>query len=653
MKTAMKKYISALLFSALIVAGVSYYHYYKEEQHFNNEIDTKILHAAQIAHYIVGDHFHEKALISPPTLIQDMITIKELSSLAREEKMNYIYSLILDKEGVLHFTSSSAKDEELKTGINLTHFYDPYPSNANMIEALKTNKIVWDTNEEPDQWGKFRSVFIPHTTPSGVRYIIGADMELTKIEHLSALVVFKSVVASLIIFLGAIPLLLIYRHTQKETQKILREEVLEATSNLRMLNEKLIFRVEEKTEQLLAQTMTDPLTGLPNRHSLKAQIDNNKVSTLVILNLHNFQEINDFFGSSIGDDLLRQMAKWLQTLHHAHNESIYRLGGDEFLVAIEKKRSNKNLERLCRIFIYHLSKKVFQANGEEITLDVTIGIDNSSAISLAHADIALHQAKQSGKHLGFYLENYGAEERFQANIAMTKMIRKALNDNRIVCYYQPIVSIQTGEIEKYECLVRLIDSNGIAIPPIHFLEIAKKTRLYPQLTRAVAWNACNTFKNRNEEFSINLSISDIVDPTTVRFIHKTIKETNTSKRIVFEILESEGIEDFEAVISFIKKMKSLGAKIAIDDYGTGYSSIENILRLDIDYIKIDGSLIKQINVDPKNALVVESITEFATKLGAKTIAEFVSSEEIYMKIKSLGVSYSQGYYTGKPAPLPV
>ena len=156
------------------------------------------------------------------------------------------------------------------------------------------------------------------------------------------------------------------------------------------------------------------------------------------------------------------------------------------------------------------------------------------------------------------------------------------------------------------------------------------------------------FKNKKESFSVNISIDDIKDANTVQEIISTIIRTNTASRIVFEILESEGIENYDEVANFIIQVKSLGAKIAIDDFGTGYSNFEHILRLNVDYIKIDGSLIKNIQKDKKHRIIVETIVDFAKKTDSKTVAEFVSDETIFSIIKEIGVDFSQGFFTGKP-----
>ena len=194
----------------------------------------------------------------------------------------------------------------------------------------------------------------------------------------------------------------------------------------------------------------------------------------------------------------------------------------------------------------------------------------------------------------------------------------------------------------------MIDTNNEIVPPLSFLPIAKKMKLYSHITKEVIHQSCNTFKDRTETFSVNLSIDDIKDANTVQEIINTIIKTNTASRIVFEILESEGNENYDEVEGFITQIKSLGAKIAIDDFGTGYSNFEHILKLNVDYIKIDGSLIKNIEENKKHQIIVETIVDFAKKMGSKTIAEFVCNENIFSIVKNIDVDFLQGFYIGKP-----
>lgn len=231
---------------------------------------------------------------------------------------------------------------------------------------------------------------------------------------------------------------------------------------------------------------------------------------------------------------------------------------------------------------------------------------------------------------------------------MDKKIKQALVENRIDIYYQPILSTKSNKIEKIECLVRFLEENGDVISPNFFLHVAKRSRLYNEITKFVISKACETFASRTEKFSINLSIEDIIESSTIQYLIKEVKKHALENRMVIEILESEGIDNYAQVIEVIEELKSFGIEIAIDDFGTGYSNFSHLVSLDIDILKIDGSLIKDLHVNASARSIVRSILSFTQELGIKTVAEFVSSKELYDIVKELGVDYAQGYYISKP-----
>lgn len=405
--------------------------------------------------------------------------------------------------------------------------------------------------------------------------------------------------------------------------------------------------IDNHQQKLLTLAYYDQLTSLPNRQKIILDLESNNPTGCAIFNIDNFKEINDFFGIKAGDAILRQLSEWLQTIY----PHPYRIGGDEFAILFYDSLEWNEIRLQLHTILSNLEEKAFTIDDEFIHIGLTVGIAIGGAKLLTHADIALHSAKERKIPIALYKEHHNVEQTYKTNIAMAGSIRKALASERIHCYFQPIVNIKTGKIDKYEALVRMRDENGVLILPNDFLSIAKKTKLYPQITREVIKHSCHVFENRHEEFSINLSDSDIRNPSTVNEIIRIITETNTASRIVFEILESEGIENYDEVTHFITQVKALGAKIAIDDFGTGYSNFENILKLGVDYIKIDGSLIRGITTNNRHAIIIDTIVDFARKIGAETIAEFVSDESIYTSVQEHGIDYSQGYYTGKPEPL--
>jgi EAL domain-containing protein (putative c-di-GMP-specific phosphodiesterase class I) len=236
------------------------------------------------------------------------------------------------------------------------------------------------------------------------------------------------------------------------------------------------------------------------------------------------------------------------------------------------------------------------------------------------------------------------------NIWIFDKIKSAIEDDRIVPYFQGIVNNRTRQIVKYESLIRLIERDGTVLSPFWFLEHAKKTKLYDKLTRIMVAKTFAVFEKSEYEFSLNLTVNDIISDETRSYIYNILEHSPVSKHAVFEIVETEGIVNYEEVIDFIRHVKQFGCKIAIDDFGTGYSNFSYLSKLDVDYIKIDGSLIRNINRDQDHLLTVESILFFARKKGIETIAEFVEDEAIFTTLMNLGVDYSQGYLFSTPQP---
>jgi len=427
----------------------------------------------------------------------------------------------------------------------------------------------------------------------------------------------------------------------------MQERVWEYAQKFQTINQDLEYKIKDKTRELIQTLYHDTLTTLPNRLKLQEDLALSPSNTVAIFNIDDFKEINDFFGIDAGDDLLGQIAYWLIET----KLQPYRIGGDEFAFIFPREFSHEQIDNTVTTLISNFEERNFIIGEESFHLRGTLGVAILSKKPIIHADIALNKARSLKKSYSLYDSNEGIEDQYKTNIAMSAQIRQALIEHRVVCQYQPIINCETGVIDKYETLVRILREDGTLIPPNDFLPIAKKTKLYSNITQEVIYQACHTFSNRTEHFSINLSNSDILDPHTLTTIERILKQTNTANRIVFEILESEGIENFDEVASFITRMKELGASIAIDDFGSGYSNFENILKLNVDFLKIDGSLIKTIDKNPRHRIVVESIVDFAHRIGIETIAEFVATEKILNIVTEIGITYSQGFHTGKPTSL--
>lgn len=231
------------------------------------------------------------------------------------------------------------------------------------------------------------------------------------------------------------------------------------------------------------------------------------------------------------------------------------------------------------------------------------------------------------------------------------LLKNSVENLDIEPYVQAIFDAKTLKLSKYECLMRLIDTKNNKVHSVFpYLNTAKKIKLYENMMQIMIEKSINMFCGEDIEFSINLSYEDIENKTFREYIYKKIEDCPSSKNIIFEILESDFIEDFSIVESFAVKVREYGCKIAIDDFGSGFSSMENILNLKPEIIKIDGSLIKNIDKSAESKTIVKNIVNMAKELNAKTVAEYVHSKEVLEIIQELGLDFAQGFYLAQPKP---
>lgn len=401
-----------------------------------------------------------------------------------------------------------------------------------------------------------------------------------------------------------------------------------------------------KTHQLENNLREDFLTKEGNRFKLIEDINNFEKPFLALLNINQFGEINDLYGHKFGDEVLKVLSKIIKMLLK-EDYFVYRLYSDEFAILANNKSKNEFIKEI-KFICDEISSYPIKIRNKEIYIQLTLGISFEKKEDLINTADIIKRYSKKNKNIYIYDKNLEIEKVYENNILWTLKLKKALENDDIVPYYQPIYNVKTNKIEKYEALARLKDENGNIISPFYFLDIAKKSKQYVRVTKKMVRKTIEYFKDKDCEFSINLTIEDIEKKEVSQFILEKLKEHNIASKVVFELVESEGIKNFEEVNEFIDKVKELGCKIAIDDFGSGYSNFDYLIKLNANYIKIDGSLIKDILVNKNNQEIVITIIDFAKRQGFKTIAEFVSSEEIFNKVKELGIDYVQGYYIGEP-----
>ncbi|MGE4497697.1 MAG: EAL domain-containing protein [Deferribacterales bacterium] len=419
----------------------------------------------------------------------------------------------------------------------------------------------------------------------------------------------------------------------------------------------MLRAIEEGKKNLSVQQRTDTLTGLPNRNALLSDLENMPECVMILINIDRFKEVNEVFGIEAGDHVLREysvcLRGYISSFESAHPEiegctELYRLGRDEFVILLRSK--TEFAERMADSISNKTDSEIIDYQGIDISVSVSIGISGNREKPLQSSDIALKISRERKRAFMHFDESMELSQHQSNNFFWLNKVKQAIKEDRIVPYFQGIMDNSTGEIRKYECLIRMLEPDGSVVSPGMFLPIIKKTKLYPQLTKIMLRKCVEHFNGQGREFSINISTEDILNKDIVLYIQNLLKNTETARNIIFEILETDNIGNYEEIREFISEVKRLGCKVAIDDFGTGYSNFTHLMNLDFDYLKIDGSLIQNIHRDEYTKRLVKSIAGFAGGMKIRTVAEFVSSEEIFDAVKELGIDYSQGFFIAKPKP---
>jgi PAS domain S-box-containing protein len=418
-----------------------------------------------------------------------------------------------------------------------------------------------------------------------------------------------------------------------------------------------ITELEDNKEEIKKQRI-DLLTGLPNRNQLLEDLKTAIKPIILYLNIDNFSGFIDFYGRTISDKTLILLAHLLSNIDKHNRFRLYKLEEEQFILLFkEGYLSQDNLQYFFEEFILDIETRISNPgyqNQNRISISITGGaatyyVNDDYQKLILYSNIARKIAQQEHKKFLLFHHSMRKSEDYAHNIEWIKRIKEAINEDRIICYYQPIFDNKNQKLKKYESLVRLIDKDGQAISPFFFLEIAKKAKLYEQITQIVIDKTFDTFRELSDEFSINLTVDDIISEKITNYIYQKLEGYKNTSRVIFEITESEEVTDYKIINKFIKYVKQYNVRIAIDDFGSGYANFEHILNIDADYIKIDGSLIKNIHTDENSYIITEAIINFSKKLGRKTIAEFIHNEEVYKIVRELGADYSQGFYLGVPS----
>lgn len=395
-------------------------------------------------------------------------------------------------------------------------------------------------------------------------------------------------------------------------------------------------------------------TTLPNKMALLKDISELEgQNELFMVKIDNFETNENFYGNKIVELLEQEFVKVLKNSFQALNyQDIYHISSGKYAILLshQDKLKRDDIENFCFNFVEKIKNSKIESNGYDFDVNITMSFATGEHSIYEDANEVLSSAISHKKEYLLAEDVIDSlKDDLSRNLNMLKSIKIALKENNISPQYQPIFNNKTKEIYRYESLIRMTDEYGNTIyPGPFFLETAKKGKLYPQVTKILIDKVFEMIRKTGKEFSINLSSLDIEDPHMSAYLLQTLKEnSDISDKMIFELLEDKDTEDYEVVKHFIDISKQYGVKIAIDDFGSGYSNFMRILEFEPDIIKIDGSLIRDIASSPLARKTVEIIKIFADRIGALTVAEYVENVEIYDIVNEIGIDYSQGYYIGK------
>jgi len=552
--------------------------------------------------------------------IEERDTLNKILHTFLTEQFQYIFLLFKDKKGHYRFLL----DGSLEDPVEYNTIFFPKSKHFNSVYSTQEPQIIKQSEGVEQVW---LSLLYPIVEQGQTEALLVIDLSASHGEHLSS---FNSPVLKMV----------------KWMQLFL------------MISFFFLLYLSYSFYKLRKSILIDPITLTYTKIYLQEFFDTRKVNqyNVMLIDIDELRRVNTKYGHKSGDAVLQMFAKEMSTLL-PKKSLLIRGKGSEFFVIVTKESGN--LEELAKKVFKRLTEKRYLIDNETISLTLSMSamVIPTEADSLFNVqrslDEKLFEIKGRGKNGLGIIGNVTGDDLKYKNL---DYIKEALDEERLVCLYQPIVNTQTKEIVKYEALVRLIDKEEPQklISPFYFLDIIKGTTQYIKMSRLVLQEVFTVLvKYPNIQISVNLDLDDLYNAEMMSIITKNLSHYKSlANRLTFEILENQEIKDYEEVAVIFQQLKTFGSKIAMDDFGSGYASYAYLIKLDIDILKIDGTLIQELLHSPERTkMMLTSINELAKRFQHEVVAEFVSSKEIYDMVSELGIEYSQGYYLGEPKPL--
>jgi len=575
-------------------------------------INEKITLMKNFANHLIKEHNDKEGYFLNDS--QHSKHYENALELIKSSKAEYIYVLYRDTDNMFRYLYDATEDNEEKAEYNQKF----HPQTDIWMKSYESGKVQIINQTKLD--GLWITIAYPIVSDGKTIAVIGADFT-------------NNIYLSVVDTLSPIEQLSFY---------------ISIFMVIMLVLSYILFFMYFKTRK---RGFIDPLTKAYNRQYLNTFLETNSLKNyhLMMLDLDHFKRINDNFGHDVGDVVLRTTVQEIYS-NIRTEDILIRFGGEEFILLIYKKDIETSLTLANRIR-QALKKRTIYVDKNEVTMSISIGINpypshaKNIEEAIKIADEQLYLAKSMGR------DRVEVSDKKQSQVSKRiSDVQNAIDDGRIRCAYQPIYNNKNLDLIKYEILIRMEDKNGSIVAPMEFLPYVKHTQVYINLTKIVLDNAIKVLEENRFNISVNIDLQDILNDDIVSLLKERFEnKPELAKRLTLEILEHEGISDFKLIKSRLQVLKDLGFLIAIDDFGSGYANFRYLVDLDIDILKIDGSIIKNIDKDKSIHSIVHAIVSFSKSLGIKTVAEQVETKEELDTIIELGIDHTQGYYLAKPS----
>lgn len=393
---------------------------------------------------------------------------------------------------------------------------------------------------------------------------------------------------------------------------------------------------------------------LKNSETFKALLREDKEITLILLDIDNFSNINEFFGLDNANELLIHIENMLNKFRFKDID-VYNFEADEFGLVCQGLCSVESSIEIANEINAFFNETTIEVD-EDFSANISLSIGIASGKGLVvfnHARLAIRELREHTRGTyKVYDGNSAFIKAIQDDVYYVNKIQESIAAGDITAFYQPIINNKNKKIEKYECLAR-IEDEGNFVSPYHFMSAAKKTRMISFITKSMIKQSCKMFSKTDYEFSINITNADLQLGFLEQYLLRNAALYNIDpSRIVLELLEDIPSLDAGTILEQIASLKERGFQVAIDDFGTESSNFSRLLEFQPDYLKIDGIFIRNILTDKRSQIITEGIVAIAHKMGIKMIAEYIHNEEVQAKAEELGIDYSQGFLHGKPSRKP-